>query len=270
LRRAGGFTLIEMMLALVIGTMIMTAASAVFMSTMNSWDRGSKAYAQMQAADKIAALIEKHLRAAESPAQDKQAIFEGVDLSTGDGQYGHRLTLISTAPGRFPRNLPEADECEIAFEYDPSLTDGMSMRIQCPPDDVPDDGGYLVDLSPLIAGFRVIYFDGEKWVDEWSDDRLPQAVEFTLVFKRAGEDDTAPALDAGASATGSDDGQALGTGPILVSRLVWLPAGQIDADRGAEQQDAAAANGQAQNGSTPNGAADENGRNGAAAEGGQP
>ena len=59
-----GFTLVELLLALVIGTMIMGTAAGVFVTTLDTWRRGSLAYEELQTADKLAALIERHLRAA--------------------------------------------------------------------------------------------------------------------------------------------------------------------------------------------------------------
>jgi prepilin-type N-terminal cleavage/methylation domain-containing protein len=226
----GGFTLIELLLALVIGTMILGATASVFVTTLDAWHRGGRASAEQQAADKIGALIERHLRAALSPAVDNQAVFRGEDLTLDLDQPGHRLTLRSTAPGRFPRELPLTDVAEVAFELDPAGDDGMTMRIQCPPDALPNEGGYLIHLSPLVRGFRVIYYDGKDWLESWSENDLPKAVEFTLLLNRA-----------------DDEGRPVAGGaqPALeVKRLVWLPMGGA----GTKEAEGAAMTGEQQPG----------------------
>jgi prepilin-type N-terminal cleavage/methylation domain-containing protein len=235
-RATTAFTLIELMLALVIGTLILSAAAGVFVTTLDAWHRGSRSWAEKQAADKIAALIERHLRAAVSPAVDNQAVFRGEDLSLDEKQIGHRLTFVSAAPGRFPRNLPMNDIGEVEFEFDPETGAGLEMRIQFPPVDEPDDGGYLVALSVLVTGFKVIYFDGEEWVESWSSSELPKAVEFTLVVQ--GETDPLQPAP-----TSGDDGA--GPSATIVTRLVWLPTSQTQEDAADASNDnpAGASNG---------------------------
>lgn len=176
-----GFTLMELMVGLAISTIILGAAAGIFVSTMQSWERGSNTHRMMQVAQTTGDLVEKHLRSAVAPASGTNVIFWGFDLTDGETP-GHYLTFLSSAPGRFPRAAELTDTSEIEFYFDPLDGEGMSMRIDSVPDDYPDEGGYRGSLSPLITGFQVMYHDGFEWLEEWFEDGLPQAVEFRITI----------------------------------------------------------------------------------------
>jgi prepilin-type N-terminal cleavage/methylation domain-containing protein len=96
-RRRRAFTLIELIVGLAVSTLILGAAAGVFVTTMQSWERGSNTRRMLQAAQTTGDLVEKHLRSAVAPSSGVNVIFWGFDLSNGE-QHGHWLTLISTAP----------------------------------------------------------------------------------------------------------------------------------------------------------------------------
>ena len=182
-RPSRGFTLIELMVGLLISTLIVTSAAALFVSMLDSWERGSRSYKMLQAAQTTGDLVERYLRCAVPPTSDSSgAIFWGEDLSV-DEAYGHSLTFLSTAGGRFPRTDPPSDRKEIEFIFDPQEDALFSMRIDpSSGDDSAFDGGYLVDLSEMVESFQVLYHDGEEWLDEWIGSELPRAVEFRITF----------------------------------------------------------------------------------------
>jgi hypothetical protein len=172
--------LIELMVGMIISTLIIGAASTVFVTTLNSWERGSRQYEMIQRVQKVSDVIELHMRSSVSTFTDPTAVFYGEDLSDGSA-YGHHLTIISTAQSRFPRNMPLSDASEIDFFFDPAEGGGLSMRIDSLRDDSPYNGGYWILLDENIVSFRIRYYSGldEAWVDEWIsyDDVLTEEVE---------------------------------------------------------------------------------------------
>jgi prepilin-type N-terminal cleavage/methylation domain-containing protein len=213
-----GFTLVELMMGIVISTMIMGATAAAMVTVLENWKRGSGVYEEQQAAEKTCDLFERHLRGALAPASGDNAVFTGTDLSLDELHPGHILTMRSGAASRFPRNLPPTDASEVTFEFDPALDARLIMRIQSPPDSLPEEGGYQVTLSDRIVGLRILYFDGIDWIESWEfQNSLPMAVEFHLWLER-GE--------------GRPPDADLTYDPILegnvreVRRLIWLPIGQ--------------------------------------------
>lgn len=178
--KASGFTLAELLVGMVISTLILGAASGVFVTTLRSWEKGSLNARLLQAARTTGDLLEKHLRSAVSPATGGRVIFKGVDLSVGK-TYGHRLVLASAASGLL-HGQPPTDMSEVEFLYDPAEKEGLTMRIKPVLDELHDEGGTSVQLSEAVQSFQVLYFDGVDWVEEWDKADLPQAVEFHLTF----------------------------------------------------------------------------------------
>ncbi len=178
---SGAFTLMELLLGMVIGTMILAACAGVFSTAVRSWEQGARKTDVLQTAQSLADLIERHLRAAQPPEDVLFApIFEGEDLTAGE-MAGHRLTLYSAAPGRFPRAIAPTDMAEVEFTLDPLDPEGaFSIRIDGSPDDDSWGGGYVTPLSDRVRAFSVSYYDGYEWWPDWFQSSLPEAVEFTL------------------------------------------------------------------------------------------
>lgn len=217
--RRSGFTLIELMLALTISTVILGAAGVALVTMIDSHERGSRAASIMKEARSIADLLERHLRSAMPPDSADYVVFEGEDLSD-DETDGHRLTLLSAAPGRFPRSAPLRDASEVTFELDPQEADGLTMRIDATPDDLPDRGGYLMSLGDSVRSLSVTYYDGKDWIPDWTRQYLPMAVQFTITLEPRAESQSG-----GSDRTASE--KADDTSPYYsLTRLVWLPLGQ--------------------------------------------
>jgi type II secretion system protein J len=181
-RPGGGFTLIELLVGMSISTLILGAAAGVFVTTLNTWDQGGRRARLIQTAQATGDLIERRLRSAVPPSGNDPFVFEGEDLST-EGADGHRLTFLASAGGQIPRAQAPTDLSEVELVFDPAGDDALSMRLESPPEDLLDEGGYRITLSPLVKDFSVLYFDGTEWVEEWSENRLPRAVEFHLTFE---------------------------------------------------------------------------------------
>lgn len=179
-----GFTLIEIIVGLAISTLILGAAASVFVTTLQSWQRGSQTHKILQIAQTTSDLIERHLRCAVSPSTGNNVSFTGLDLSDGE-RHGHQLIFMSAAPGRFPRRSALTDMSEIEFTLDPLDGQGMTMRIDSTPGSISETGedtGYRASLSPMVSSFQVTYFDGTDWLEEWIGTDLPQAVEFSITI----------------------------------------------------------------------------------------
>lgn len=175
----GGFTLIELLVSLTISTMILGVSASVFTATLSSWDRGSQVYETQQIAKTSIDLLERYIRTAILPVDTGEVVFVG-EYPEELGGTGFRLTMLSTASGRFPRFLPPTDSSEVSFTYDPDTVEGLILRVDATPDDDPYDGGYAIELNRRIQGFEVLFYNGEEFIEEWTDIALPLAVQVTI------------------------------------------------------------------------------------------
>jgi len=176
--RRSGFTVIELLMALLISTLILGAAASAFVTTSKSWERGSQTYKHIQVCRSISDLLERYIRGAVTPS-GLNIIFWGEDLSEGDS-HGHDLVFVSSAAGRFPRSQGLSDTSEIEFKFDPTAGEGLLMRIDSTPDEMPQEGGVESVLSNWVRSFEVMYYDGIEWTEEWYLTTLPLAVEFRV------------------------------------------------------------------------------------------
>jgi general secretion pathway protein J len=102
-----------------------------------------------------------------------------------------RLYTVGRAPARIGQ--PEGDVYEVEYllrqaELPEAGSDdeaGISVlfRRQWPnPDREREPGGVLIPIARNIDVFGIRFFDGEQWVDEWSEElqSLPRLIEVTL------------------------------------------------------------------------------------------
>lgn len=69
-----------------------------------------------------------------------------------------------------PRHPGEADRCEVSYfvDRDPDTGDLALFRRRDPtPDEEPLAGGYREEIAVGVRAFRLEYYDGATWFDEW-------------------------------------------------------------------------------------------------------
>lgn len=172
MKREAGFTLIEMLVALALTSMIAVAGSTLLIST---------------------------LRASERLGQETRAV-NTVDIAHTlmRDDFGNALT----AAGRFTRpvatsqaflafvrdgwNHPDPEIARsslLAVEY--RFEDGtLTRRTWLRPDPVSATPYVDRDLATGLTRLSARYFTGKEWLDEWSSDdgTLPRMVELRLDF----------------------------------------------------------------------------------------
>lgn len=187
-------TLIELLTAMMVSTILIGTAFATFYTATSAWEKAKRRTEMLRLLEGAAEVITRHFRAVEAPFMEINPTF--IALNDGD-EYGDYddVCFLSSANARFPRELALGDLCEIEFyietgergafedeQMTAQLSPGLWMRIDPTPDDDVETGGYLVLLGEQITSFNVTFIDGQEQLDEWFYDyEAPEAVEFTLV-----------------------------------------------------------------------------------------
>jgi prepilin-type N-terminal cleavage/methylation domain-containing protein len=220
-----GFTLLELLVALMILVSVFAIVWSAFANTMRAWERGSELLDDLHGGDYVMELLVSSLRSS--------AFF-----SSSPGAYGFRLDDRS---GRYPRDAISWVTSSAAFvPPDSPLAKGLyrvsvtvennddgdpSVTVRAYPhfaEEVNEDDIEPWHLSGGVKGIncRTWNVEDELWEDQWEDtNSVPRLIELTLFMdplekygkpvelQRLVEIPIAPALKAGVSLQPPTDGQ---------------------------------------------------------------
>src|SRR6185503_8953885 len=182
--RARGFTIIEIMTAMVIFGMIVAAIFATWSAVAHGSVAGNRAAATAQRSRIALRTIEDALGATRSYVADVQ--YYTFDAENGSEPY---LSFVTKLSPSFPRSgrFGEFDVRRVTFSLE-SGGDYTSKKLvlrQAPVlmDMDEDEQNYPVVLANGVKKFEMEFWDKQKgdWIDEWTPtNQLPQMVKFTL------------------------------------------------------------------------------------------
>ena len=180
-----GFTLLEVMVASVIGAFIaMVSVGALRAVTAGQ----AMVNTNIAAADELryaVELIRSDLANVYRDGSVDAMKFVGTFADTDDNMMTSlTMRIVSIANTR--RSQPEGDIHEVQYYLAESEEKSILMRRLYPvvgteaEEELP--GGVLTAIAENIAGFELMYFNGEEWVPEWPAElnSLPQMVEIVL------------------------------------------------------------------------------------------
>ena len=206
IKPARGFTLIEVMVAIALLSVIMFQVSATTTQMLNSKDRVEDRDLFYQVGRVALRKIEDDLRVA-FLVKSSQSKVKGFSASSGELKSGWRTFFIGKNEGehdsikfttlshlRLYKNAKESEQTRVAYltrrsEDNPEFYD--LIRVEMPwLDGTTEVEGRQLVLAESIREFNVEYFDvrKEEWIREWDTEqidwkeRLPSAVRLTLSF----------------------------------------------------------------------------------------
>ncbi|MCD6392955.1 MAG: prepilin-type N-terminal cleavage/methylation domain-containing protein, partial [Planctomycetes bacterium] len=180
-----GFTLLEVMVASVIGAFI----ALVSVGALRAVTAGrTMVNTNIAAADELRYAVELIRSDLANVYRDGSADamkFVGTFADTDDNMMTSlTMRIVSIANTR--RSEPEGDIHEVQYYLAESEDKSVLMRRLYPivgteaEEELP--GGVLTAIAENIVGFELMYFDGEEWIPEWPAElnSLPQMVEIVL------------------------------------------------------------------------------------------
>lgn len=196
--RSTGLTLIEVMVAIGVLSMISTILYGAF-ATMRNSKQGIERLTDRYREGRLAlARISRELQSAylsmhapiDPQLKMSQTVFVGTPAAPAD-----RLDFVSFSHRRLDRDARESDQAEISYfgSEDPERSGviDLARRTQTPIDLEPQTGGRVEILATDIDLFKLEYLDpltGE-WLESWDTtqatgqlDRLPLQVRVLLVL----------------------------------------------------------------------------------------
>ena len=208
--RGGGFTLIELIISGGLMSIILVSAYVCLTASTGSQRMVEARSDSAQGARVALSLMAADLRSA--VPLSKEIEFVGMRRVVGEVDADN---LDFATRNYAPKNSAEADWCETSYfvQKDAKTSEFVLYRRRDPsPDPEPFAGGAQEEITRGVRGFRLEYYDGYDWYDEWGDPQgkqkfaalpdpnvsgLPEAVRITLTLdsgEKAAEGETSPSL----------------------------------------------------------------------------
>lgn len=183
--RVGAFTLIEIMMAMAIFALVLTAIYAIWTLILKSSKLGMAAAAQVQRERISVRVIEDALISTRSFAADLQHyafVAENGDEAT--------LSFVARLPKSFPRSgkFGDFDVRRLTFSVESKLGSGRQLVLRQNPilmDVDVDEKEHPLVLAKGVNKLRFEFWDVRlnDWVDEWTQtNQLPKLVKVTVQF----------------------------------------------------------------------------------------
>ncbi len=191
-----GFTILELMLAIGIFALVLTAIYATWIAILRGSQAGLKAAAEVQRARIAMRTLEDAFNSTEMFVANMNYYLFIADTS-GDMAA---VSLAARLPAGFPGVGRYGDQVvrRVSFYTQPGK-DGMSELVmtQAPILLATNNGyeAYTLTLARDVTLFKMAFFDLQKneWLEEWKyTNRLPVLVQFALGLGKTGNDASKP------------------------------------------------------------------------------
>jgi len=190
-----GFTLLEVLVASTLLSMVLAIVYGVFSQTLTSTQRAEEQSAQSRAARIVLLRIGDDLQASFPFAPDHSR-FVGK-TSRGQQFPDAFLSFVSLSGLPLTSGSPAGDWYEIEYELVPDPRAASARQLvrrarfaPITPDSTAGRAseGETLPLLTGVQGLRLRFFDGRAWHDEWGKEqtsaKLPRAVEVELYLVR--------------------------------------------------------------------------------------
>ena len=187
LNKSGGFTLIEVLIAIGIFSLVVAAIYACWSAVMRSSKVGQDAAARAQRSRMAMQSLEEALTFAKMHAAN-------ADLYWFQGESGSDalLSFVTKLPKSFPRGAKFGDQTlrRVEFSLQPGENNMEQLVVRQAPllmDFDEDEQNYPLVLAREVSEMVVEFWDTreEDWVEEWTEtNQLPAMVRVSLVTQR--------------------------------------------------------------------------------------
>lgn len=207
-QRQDGFTLIEVLIAVVLLAVISFLVYQSMGSAVGSKERfenrelayrGANVFLDRLTRELTTAVLYANVELLGVSANGEQvskSVFSGTNSGDQD-----KLIFDTLSHTRYLKDSKESDLAELTYWLDP-MEDGEGLyvikrRDKSPPDAEPGEKGKVTILLDGVKEFNLRYYDPVKteYKDEWDTtkvdyaNRLPRAVEITLVLQDPGDEE---------------------------------------------------------------------------------
>jgi type II secretion system protein J len=184
-----GFTLIEILLALVMFAMIAGVIFASFAAVMDGVEKGRQSADFYRIGRSALQRMTQEISAAVWYPDDPSTELRGEKDKTATRRRD-RITFVTIPYRRYTAKVPEDELCSISY-YVAEDTHGRPTLFRtedCTLDDERQEGGTVLGLTDLVVGLEITYYDAVSEYDSWPPDSsvesaLPCQVRVALTLR---------------------------------------------------------------------------------------
>ena len=185
----GGFTLVELLLAATVGSLVVVAAFTSINVALKGYQQSKDRVDLYEPARAALARMSQEISSTFVSPHTGKAQFVGIDQDV-NGVPVDQLIFVAVVNNPQYAGGPESDLTEVQYYIDlDAATPERWLQVRYDP--TPNDGFYS-DGVPHLLGHHVValdflYFDGDSWLPEWySREDVPMAVNITLGVTKDG------------------------------------------------------------------------------------
>ncbi|MBI3328427.1 MAG: prepilin-type N-terminal cleavage/methylation domain-containing protein [Nitrospinae bacterium] len=187
----GGLTLIEVLIALAISTLILGWAWGLYSNGMHAYQHGLREVAVTQEARSVLGLMIRDIQRVrpEGGSDGLKGLKPGgVSPVRQPGEIDRLQLTTAVYPAAMP-NLTPAERTptlqRIRYFLAPAAGGKLALKRAVAP--LGRDGmARVMSLSEQVQELDLRYFDGQAWHDDWQRPTLPRALEIAVVLQDSG------------------------------------------------------------------------------------
>jgi len=194
-RQPGGFTLIEVLLAMAILAVVVTVIYTVFSTSSANTERAEAVRDETDLARTLMSRMSDDIANAYCSTGLTGTFFYGKDeeVETEGGKFRHDSFSLTTLTNWRKPDSKETDLWEVGYSFE-EKSDGSGYVLvrrekrELNQDVPPLEGGVEYEITDRVAELQLRYYDGTNWFDTWdrktgcSQSNMPRAVEISLTL----------------------------------------------------------------------------------------